>query len=79
MYNPVTKTWNAAPPSYECILPSGTYDKSNSENTKNKEVISTLKEYMTISSQNIDHQQQHSEDSPFGRIYSLSQLLQQFD
>lgn len=73
MYNAKTKTWNAPPPSYDCILPPKV-----SENNENANGTNTLKQFMIISHQNVVDSQQQSENSPLGRIYSLSQFLQRF-
>jgi hypothetical protein len=79
MYNTKTNTWNAPPPPYDCILAPIDNDKENSESNENTNTINTLKQYMTISNQNVvDSQQQSSGDSPFGQVHSLSQLLRRF-
>ncbi len=78
MFNAKTKTWNAPPPPYKCIMLTKNIDKPNSENERNS--TNTLKQYMTISDQDVvDSQNQNNEDDPYGQIYSLSQLLQRFN
>lgn len=79
MYNTKTKTWNAPPPSYDCILPPEDNDEQNSEDENKTNTKNNLKQYMRISNQNVvDSKQQNSEESPLGQIYSLRQLLQRF-
>jgi hypothetical protein len=65
MYNPETKEWNAAPPTYACILP---YKKSN------------LSTYMTIDETEVERRMTRDRDekSPFGTIYSLIELRKRF-
>ena len=79
MYNAKTKTWNAPPPSYNCILEVDDNDEPNSESERTTNTANTLKQYMTISAENVfDSQKQKIGDSPYGQIYSLSQLRQHF-
>ena len=85
MYDFETKTWNAPPPSYDCILLRENSDRSRSDSKGNNVTITSapaaatpFKQYMTISNENVADSQQNGEDHPFGRIYSLSQLLQRF-
>mmetsp|Transcript_3494 Transcript_3494/g.9253 ORF Transcript_3494/g.9253 Transcript_3494/m.9253 type:complete len:82 (-) Transcript_3494:301-546(-) len=77
MYNIKTKTWIAPPPSYGCILKDNNF--MNSDKDENSNTGNTLKYYMIITNQNVvDSQQQENDDSRFGRIYSISQLLERF-
>mmetsp|Transcript_21153 Transcript_21153/g.58819 ORF Transcript_21153/g.58819 Transcript_21153/m.58819 type:complete len:250 (+) Transcript_21153:204-953(+) len=82
MFNRETSTWNARPPQYDCILPSGVKDEISSNSNKDPCTITTLQRYMTISAEDISGPllpvQENSEHDPFGRVYSLSQLLQRF-
>ena len=78
MFNAKTKTWNAQPPPYKCIMPMKNSDEPNSESERN--TTNALQQYMTISDQDVvDSQNQNNEDDPYGQIYSLSQLLQRFN
>ncbi|VEU42611.1 unnamed protein product [Pseudo-nitzschia multistriata] len=85
MFDNEKKKWNAPPPLYDCIVPSETKKRIDLNGTNNNTSTTTFHQYMTISKNDVvdsrqQHQQQNSkyEDSPFGRIYSLSQLIQRF-
>jgi N-terminal glutamine amidase len=65
MLNPLTRQWNAKPPTYPCILTSRE---------------SNLAKYMTIDSEDIERRGSISVDEkhPFGVILSLSELRRKF-
>lgn len=65
MLNPLTRQWNAKPPSYPCILPC---NESN------------LVHYMTIDADDVEWRTSSSvgDTHPFGVILSLSEFKQRF-
>jgi hypothetical protein len=119
MYNSDTNTWNALPPSYDCILRhnESTSSNDNSSNYKDDDgnnntdsnsattttTTTTFKQYMTISNEDVDYQQKngekdgnddnynnnnnknknendddHNHNRIFGRVYSISRLVERF-
>lgn len=77
MYDSETKSWSSPPPKYDCILPPAKIPEQHGGAT----VSTTFEQYSIISNQNVvdsQQQQEGSEENPYGRIYSLSQLVQRF-
>lgn len=75
MYNSETKTWNEPPPSYDCILQQHENQHSNDSGSSNDDgnnnatynsttttTTTTFKQYMTISNDDVDYQQQNGEN-----------------
>ncbi|OEU10525.1 hypothetical protein FRACYDRAFT_193868 [Fragilariopsis cylindrus CCMP1102] len=116
MYNSDTNTWNALPPSYDCILQHNENTNSNDDSSNNKDddgnndvtsnsatttttttATTAFKQYMTISNEDVDYQQKngekddnddnnnknenddnHNHNRIFGRVYSISRLVERF-
>ena len=87
MYNSETKTWNAPPPSYDCIIAK----ESNRRGDNCRDALKSaaaettpniLKQYMTISDSDIDSEQNgrsnNVDDHPNGLVCSLSEFMQRF-
>jgi hypothetical protein len=66
MLNPLTRQWNAKPPTYPCILPSSRE--------------SNLQQYMTIDTEDVERRASSSfgEKHPFGMILTMSELKKRF-